>query len=115
MPEPDPQPPQPRPVSAARWLSLLTPSAFTIAVPLVMSALGKLSMSLRIADPLGLLCLNLFVGILLCFVFGFFFEKWRWGTFQNGPRALGCGVLILIVNGIISFAGCSVITNVFNL
>jgi hypothetical protein len=113
MPEPDPQPPQPRSVSPARWLSLLTPSAFTIAVPLIFEAFAKLHGSLRPAYPFGLLLLNLTAGFALSFVFGFFLEKWRWGGIENDFRALGYGFLILIVNTFTSYAGCTSFTDVF--
>jgi hypothetical protein len=107
MSDPVPQPPQPHPISAAQWLSLLSPSAFTIAVPLVLSTLRTLTRSLWMDEPVGLLLLNLFVGIVLCFVFGVRLEKWRRGSVQNDFRALGYGFLILVVNTFISFAGCT--------
>jgi len=85
----------------------LTPSAFTIAVPLVMTTLANLDKSLRMDDPFGLLLLNLFVGVVLCFVFGVRLEKWRRGSVQNDFRALGYGFLILFVNTFVSFEGCT--------
>lgn len=98
-----------------QWLSLLTPSTFTIAVPLVMSTLGRLTSSRWLPDPVGLLCLNLLVGIVLCFVFGFRLEKWRWGSIRNEARVFGQGILILIVNTFTAFAGCTAFTDVFRI
>ena len=118
MPDPDPQPPQPRSTSPARWLLMLTPSVLTIASPLIAQAWSQANRKPG-EDTLGILILSellsVVAAIVLCFILGVFLEKWHHGNVRSWPRAIGCGFLILIVNGIISFAGCAVITSVFNL
>jgi len=111
MPEPDPQPPQPRLISPARWLLMLTPSALAIAAPFV-GEIGASAFGVRGERALGAVIfaalLTLTVATVLCFVLGFLLEKWRGNNPRSWPRVIGCGFLILIVNGIISFAGCAV-------
>jgi len=118
MPDPDPQPPQPRSISPTRWLLMLTPSTLVIAAPLIAQAWSQANLKLG-EDTLGILIVSAALGvvtaIVLCFILGVFLEKWHHGNVRSWPRAIGCGFLILIVNGITSVAGCAVITNVSNL
>ena len=108
MPDPEPQPPQPLPVSPARWLSLLTPALLTISAPFVgMFARRHLYESHGVDVTPELLCLT--VALLLCYFLGFRLEKWRGGDLRDWSRPIGFGVLILIVNGIIAYAGCATI------
>ena len=113
MPDPDPQPPKPRAVSPARWLLMLLPSVLMIGAPVI----GWVSDVFHIYQRVGfdtnpeLLCLALAVP--LCFFLGCRLEKWRYGERWNGFNAFGYGFLILIVNGFISFAGCTIIFRPF--
>ncbi len=111
MPDPEPQPPQPRPVSAARWLLLLTPSVLTITAPLVADASSRalhMQGEKSLGAAIGIMLLILALATVLCFVLGFLLEKWRGGDLRDWSRPIGYGFLILIVNGIISSAGCAV-------
>ena len=111
MPEPDPQPPHPRPISAARWLLLLTPSVLTITAPLVADASSRalhMQVEKSLGAAIGISLLILALATVLCFVLGFLLEKWRGGDLRDWSRPIGYGFLILIVNGVISSAGCAV-------
>lgn len=110
MPEPEPQPPQPHPVSAARWLLMLVPSVLATAAPLFPTAIQHLFGKNSDLLITTMLILNLAVSVMLCFFLGFQLEKWRWGKAKAFERGIGFGVLILIANGFIAYAGCSVIT-----
>ena len=118
MPEPDPQPTQPRPVSAARWLLMLTPSVLAIAAPLIADASSRalhIQGEGSLGAAIGIMLLILAIATVLCFILGFLLGKWRGGNLRDWSRPIGFGVLILIVNGFISFGGCAVIVQVFNL
>ena len=110
VPEPDPQPPQPCPVSAARWLLMLTPSVLAIAAPFI-GELGGYAVNMRgeqaLGATIGFILLMLALATVLCFVLGFLLVKWRGGSLRDRSRPIGYGVLILIMNGIIAFAGCA--------
>ena len=71
MPEPDPQPPQPRPISPALWLQMLLPSV------LVLSTLAFARMFENAS--LGSLCAMIYsiwvFAFYLCFRFGFMLER----------------------------------------
>lgn len=114
MPEPDPQPPQPRPIHPARWLLMLVPSVLTIGAPFV----GMFARQ-HIYESHGVdftpEFLSLAVALLLSFFLGFLLEKWRGGNLRDWSRPIGFGLLILIVNGFISFGGCALVTTAFNL
>jgi len=118
MPEPEPQPPQLRPISVERWLLMLTPSLLMLIAPIVGGALArgfdKKGEALTSA-ALGFMLLIVALGTALCFVLGFLLEKWRVGNLRDWSRPLGYGCLILIVNGIISFAGCAAVPSAFNI
>jgi len=111
MPEPEPQPPHPRPISAWRWLLMLLPSVPMLVSPLIADAWSR-----RIQEPPreaagAALVMLLFTGTIsatLSFCLGFALEKWRGGNLWDWLRPLCYGVLILIVNAFISFAGCAV-------
>ena len=118
MPEPDPQPPQPRPISAERWLLMLTPSLLMLIAPIVGGALArgldKKGEALTSA-ALGFMLLIVALAAALCFVLGFLLEKWRGGNLRGRQHPIGFGFLILIVNGIIAFAGCAAVPSAFNI
>jgi hypothetical protein len=113
MPDPDPQPPQPHSVSAARWLLMLLPSVLAIAAPFIGAFARRLYQhpNYRLDFRPELLCLA--ISTVLCFFLGFRLEKWRRGTSNDFEAAIGFGILILIVNGIIAFAGCCVPAMIF--
>ena len=114
MPDPDPQPPQPRAFSPACWLLMLTPSVLAIGAPFI----GWAVRWLRIYRSYGfdttpeLLCLA--IAILLCFLLGFRLEKWRWGAASDWLRAVGYGLGILFLNAFISFSGCGIMLLIAN-
>lgn len=91
---------------------MLTPSVLAIAAPLI-GELGGYALNKRgeqaLGATIGFILLMLALATVLCFVLGFLLEKWRGGNLRHWPRAIGSGFLILIVNGIISFAGCATI------
>ena len=105
MPAPDPQPPKPRAVSPARWLLLLLPSALVLSTPLLANMFK--------ASTAGFLCLMIYPiwisAFVLCFRFGFILERWRWGTAKDAGNPIAYGFLILFVNAVVSFAGCSTV------
>jgi hypothetical protein len=110
MPEPDPQPLQPRLIHPVRWLLMMVPSMLVIAVPPIAEAWAHHQRSKQtFGDLIGLTLLNSMVAIVLCFVLGFLAERWRWGSIRNVLRVVGFGFLILFMNGIIAFAGCAAI------
>jgi hypothetical protein len=118
MPEPDPQPPQPRPISAACWLLMLTPSVIAISAPFISDATSHalpMQGEKALGVALGIMLLMLAVAAVLCFVLGFLLGKWRGGDLRDWSRPIGFGILILIVNGFISFGGCAVLVQVLNL
>ena len=110
MPDPDPQPPQPRAVSPARWLLMLLPSVIMLAMlwcahsphfPGARYELPEWSAYLLLSSPV--------LAVALCFWFGFRLEKWQRGEIKSVVRAIGLGFLILFNNCCIFFAGCTVI------
>ena len=108
MPDPDPQPPQPRAVSPARWLLMLLPSAFMFTMPLMVNLF-------RGADEEFFGAMFLVYGalaVVLCFYFGFVLEDWRWGTAKHAGNPVACGFLILLVNTMVSFVGCSTVFHI---
>jgi hypothetical protein len=108
MPGPDPQPPQPHPISAARWLLMLVPSALVIILPALLSVIGNLLGSDVLMPAIAMVAIiGVALGVVLCFEYGDRLEKWLHGEIRNRSRALGYGFLILIVNAIIAFAGCA--------
>ena len=82
-----------------------------IAAPFI-GELGASAFGVRGERALGAtivaMLIALAVATVLCFVLGFLLEKRRGGNLRDWSRPIGYGVLILIVNGIISFAGCAV-------
>ena len=113
MPETEPQPPQPRPISTASWLLLLTPSALAIAASPIADACARvlhMQGEKSLGPVIGIMLLILTLATALCFVLGFLLEKWRGGSLRDWLRPLAFGCLILIVNGFIAFAGCAVIS-----
>ncbi|MEO6788755.1 MAG: hypothetical protein ABI318_21750 [Chthoniobacteraceae bacterium] len=107
MPEPDPQPPKPRAVSPARWLLMLLPSVLVLSVPIIADTLNRF----HLADSEGffgpMLTTYLAVVVMLCFGLGFRLDKWRHEKIESVARAVSYGFLILFVNLLIAFAGCS--------
>ena len=107
MHDPDPQPPTPRPISAARWLLLLTPAVLATAAPWIGAFMRRFHIyEYRGVDFTPELRI-LVVAAVLSLGLGFSLEKWRWGVVKEWERPLGYGLLILIVNGFIAFAGCA--------
>lgn len=89
---------------------MMVPSMLVIAVPPIAEAWARANhQRSELGMLIGLTLLNSMVAIVLCFVFGFLAERWRWGSIRNGLRAVGFGFLILFMNGIIAFAGCATI------
>ena len=118
MPEPDPQPPEPRPISPVHWLLLLTPSLLMLIAPAVGGTLARgldRKGEALTGAALGFMLLIVALAVGLCFVLGFLLEKWRRGETKDAQRAVGFGVLILFVNGIISFAGCAAAPRMFDI
>ncbi len=68
-----------------------------------------------LGTAIGIMLLILASATVLCFILGFLLEKWRGGNLRDWSRPIVFGILILIVNGFISFGGCAVIAGVFNL
>src|SRR6185436_8496447 len=102
MPDPDPPPAQPRPISAMRWLLMLTPALLAIGAPLI----GESMRCLRLYKFRGLDAtpelVILMVAALLCFFLGFRLEKWRSGDCRDWLAALGSAFLIFFLNLMIS-------------
>ncbi len=92
---------------------MLTPSVLTISAPLIPDAFSR-ALHVRgehvLGVATGIMLLILAIAFVLCFVLGFLLEKWRGGNLRDWMRPIGYGVLILIVNGIISCAGCAALT-----
>ena len=112
MPDPDPQPPQPRAVSPARWLLMLLPSVPIILAPVVADAQIR-SRSLTMSDDiigvsLGSLFWAFCISALLSLVMGLLLEKWRYGTIEYFARAVLYMLSIFGTNCLIAFAGCAV-------
>ncbi len=111
MPEPELKPPQPRPISAARWLLMLVPSVPMLISPLIADAWAH-----RIQEPPGeavgaalvMLLITGTISAVLSFCLGFALVKWRRGDLRDWFRPLCYGLIILIGNGLIAFAGCSI-------
>jgi hypothetical protein len=115
MPDPEPQPTQPRAISTARWLLMLTLSVIAIAAPLIADVWLSAHL-LPTDDPVGTLLWMLIFTLLipvfaigLSFGLGYRLDKWRGDSPQHSLRPIGYGFAILIVNCIIAFAGCIVI------
>jgi hypothetical protein len=107
MPDPDPRPsPQARAISTTRWLLLLSPSAIAVAVP-VIDLLVRPGIFAPNGGDVTLELLSLAFAFLLCFVLGFFLEKWRSGSFNRSLMAIGWGLLILLINFLVALGGCS--------
>ncbi|MCX6980143.1 MAG: hypothetical protein NTV08_05240 [Verrucomicrobia bacterium] len=112
MPEPDPQPPHPRPISATRWLLMLLPSVPMLVSPLIANADAR-SRGLpvgeaQIANAIATFFMNFWASAALSIILGFLLEKWRHGTIEKLGRPISYGVQILIINFVIAFAGCTV-------
>ena len=118
MPDPDPQPPQPRAVSPARWLLMLLPSVPIFLAPWIADAQSRLRHD-RISDDIigtaiEMLLWCLLASAVLSLVMGLLLEKWRQGTIESSARAVFYGLSILLTNCLISFAGCAVGAATFN-
>ena len=108
MPDPDPQPPQPRAVSPARWLLLLLPSVPMLLMPSQTETVGGSGPSEAQISRLIQKGLFALVGAAaLSFALGLLLEKWRRGSAENGFRAVCFGVAIFFINCLLAFAGCS--------
>ena len=111
MPEPDSQPPQPRPIHPVRWLLMLLPSVPIMAAPLVANALARLPAEIASEEMIGTLAATLFsalaVSAVLSVVMGLLLEKWRHGGERKISRVVGYGGEIFGFNLIIAFAGCA--------
>jgi hypothetical protein len=111
MPEPDPQPPQPRRISAARWLLMLVPSVPMLAAPFIEDALVRVRNQTdseeRIGTSIEVFFVAVFLSAVLAEIMGFLLEKWLHGSSRIYSRAAGYGVLIFFIDCIIAFVGCA--------
>ena len=107
MPEPDPQPPQPRDVSPARWLLMLLPSALLFVMPIIVGEHDPINGG----NPYA--WLGLAIPLMLCFALGFMLEHWRRGENTNPFRSLGFGFLILLLNYVVSLIAVCVYIRFF--
>jgi hypothetical protein len=108
MPKPDPQPPQPRAISPARWLLMLLPSVPILLTPSQIETVGSRGPSeAQISHLIGRGLITLAFAAALSCALGFLLEKWRHGSVENRFRAVGYGIAIFIVNCIVAFAGCT--------
>ena len=111
MPELDPQPLPPRPISIWRWLLMLVPSVPILAAPLIANALTRLPAEVASDEMIGTLTATFFstlaISAVLSVVMGMHLEKWRHGGVQKISRAIGYGGEIFGFNLIIAFAGCA--------
>jgi hypothetical protein len=112
MSESEPKPAQPNALPFWKWMLLLMPSLMVLAAPVAgdfganaLNKPGELEPTIEIA------LLTIGLAAVLCFVLGFFFEKWCCADSRNWWRLLGWAILILIVNGTIAFGGCFLIYN----
>jgi len=111
MPEPDRQPPQPRPISTARWLLLLTPSLPMLVAPLIAqawvranherseTAMSRLFWVFLVAFP---------ISAVLSIILGVQKEKWQHGRIESRARAFANGQGILFTACFIAYGGCAV-------
>lgn len=111
MPEPDPQPPQPRAVSPARWLLMLLPSVPMILTSEVVDA--QVRYGYKVSDEtfeaeMQTLLLTFCISAVLSLVMGLLLEKWRHGAIQSFSRILGNAGSILFTNCFVAFGGCAV-------
>ena len=113
MPDPDPQPPKPRAVSPARWLLMLLPSVLAIGAPFIAWGADVAHIHRRVGFDVTVEMLCLYLALPLSFFLGYRLEKWWHGEKWDGLRVFGYGFMILIVNGFISFAGCTIIFRPF--
>ena len=115
MSEPDPQPPQPRPISTARWLLMLVPSVPMLLAPQIVKVWtdshDPRTTEGMLAKVLGLFAFHFTIAMVLSIVMGLLLEKWRYGAVQNLSRAIGSGASILFTNFFIAWAGCTAITH----
>ena len=118
MPDPEPLPPQPRPVSVVRWLLMLLPSVPIIVPSLIVDALrpslieplpSEWASEARINSLIWMEFLRFAVSVVLSFFLAFHLEKWRFGNCRDWQAAIAWGFGILCVNFVISFAGCAAI------
>ena len=110
MAEPDLKPPQPRPISAMRWLLMLVPSVPILLTPSQIDTVGGRGPSeAQISHLIGRGFIALAFAAALSCALGFLLEKWRRGSVENRFRAVGYGIAIFIVNCFVGFAGCNVI------
>ena len=109
MPVPDPQPPQPRAISPARWLLLLLPSVPILVMPWIKNPWGRIPTGdfsndqFQIFDDIVYIAIA--VGAVMSLIMGFALEKWRHGALANLFRVIGYGWLIFAVNFSISICG----------
>ncbi|MEI7820280.1 MAG: hypothetical protein WCK55_05120 [Verrucomicrobiota bacterium] len=112
MPDPDPQTPQTRSISTARWLLMLVPSVPIILAPMLADARARshhyASGEEEIGNELGMLLWTLCASVVLSFIMGLLLEKWRHGAIMNFSRATGYALTIFITNCVIAFAGCCI-------
>ena len=108
MPDLDPQPPQPRPISAARWLLMLTPSVIVIFTLFFDSVLQSFHLSIVGTNRIEGFSLLFALG--LCFFLGFRLETWRHAGKRNILRSFCFSYVVAICNLSIiialAFAGC---------
>ena len=111
MPDPDPQPPQPRAVSPARWLLMLLPSVPMLLTPSQIETIGCDGSDGLSRAQMTYLALRLVLGLAsaaaLSFAIGLKLEKWEHGFVESKLRAVGFGIAIFFANCLIASLGCT--------
>ena len=108
MPDPDPQPPQPRGMSVGRWLLLLLPSVPLLVSPLIAGAWSRaydVHGEATLGPELGALLITFAISAVLSVVLGVQMERWNRGTVQSLPRVIVYVLNILFTSCFVAYAG----------